>query len=291
MRWVDRNEVSVPLSLDGPNSAGAREKSRAAQHIQDNPGESFDFRIYKEPDVADALKTLFRGKCAYCEGEIKAVQPTDIEHFRPKGRVMNCPGHPGYWCCIDCNRQRYQDVPDSEHAVLGGVVGDQYNLGKADAFPILGLAYALCETDDHDAEDAALIDPTRRDPKNHLVWRLEGDLSLVGPRSRDGNLDPYGLHSCNTFGLNRFELVQSRTERFREIKTHLAFIESTLDRALRLPEPFSSEQRDEAMEAFNALYRYAEADKAYSAAVESMLDAEAERLQAKYEALQNAITW
>lgn len=296
MRWVDRASVPVPESLNGPASPAVRERARAAQHYQTTPQRSFKFRAYKRQDVADALNALFYGKCAYCESSIKAVQPTDIEHFRPKGRVADCPGHPGYWwlaaswenllaSCIDCNRRRYQRAQQLDDDPLDDEVDGFFQLGKGDSFPILGGQYALAETDDHDAEDAALIDPTRRNPKAHLKWLQEQGLSLVGPREHGGVLDPYGRHTYRVFGLNRQALVEQRTARILEIRAQIVFIEKVLDRAVKIDEPFASEQRNDAFAQFSSLYRYAEADQPFSAMVEDLLEGESDRLMAKYRSL------
>jgi uncharacterized protein (TIGR02646 family) len=296
MRRVDRTAVPIPRSLNGPDSLAARERARAAQHFQSTPEEAFTFSVYKRPDVADALNALFHGKCAYCESSIRAVQPTDIEHFRPKGRVADCPGHPGYWwlaaswdnllaSCIDCNRRRYQDAQQLDHDPLDDEVGGQFNLGKGDLFPILGARRALTHADDHDAEDPALIDPTRRDPSVHLMWMEKLGWSLVGPRQQGGGLDPYGRHTYRVFALNRQGLVEARTVRLLEIRAQVVFIEKTLSKAIKLPEPFASELQDDAFEEFASLYRYAEPDQPYSAMVEALLEVEAARLTAKFQKL------
>ncbi|KEH15374.1 AAA ATPase, putative, partial [Medicago truncatula] len=218
-RQIDRSRVPVPPSLEGPKCLAAREHARATKHFSDKPGEKFTFRAYRQQDVADALNKLFHGKCAYCESSIKAVQPTDVEHFRPKGRVAECPEHPGYWwlaarwdnllaSCIDCNRRRYQEAQQLAYDPLTDEVDGRFNLGKGDAFPILGAKYAVIESDDYNAEDAALIDPTRRNPSDHLMWLQERSLSLVGPRMNGDSPDPYGWHTYRVFGLNRQGLVE-----------------------------------------------------------------------------------
>ncbi|WP_447896822.1 hypothetical protein [Stenotrophomonas acidaminiphila] len=296
MRWVDRARVPVPASLVGPRSPAARERVRAARHYRNNPNKAFTFSVYKRKDVIDALNVLFSGKCAYCESSIKAVEPTDIEHFRPKGRVFECADHPGYWwlaaewtnllaSCIDCNRRRHHDVCEMEH-VLGGPGGNgPVNAGKGDMFPILGPRYAMAEEDDHEAEDAALIDPTRRDPSTHLVWREEGDWCLLGPRMHAGVLDRYGEHTARVFGLNRQGLVEVRTARLREIQTRILLIERRIDRAMSMPEPHCSEELDENFEELLSLNLFAEFDQPYSAMVNDLLNREFQRLTAKYEAL------
>lgn len=293
MRRVDRTRVQPPASLVGHNCPGELELARATLHFAQQPGEKFVFRAYKKDDVVEALHELFLGKCAYCESSFKAVSPTDVEHFRPKGEVLECPGHPGYWwlaakwenllaSCIDCNRRRYQQFTQLIHDPLVGGRGSKHWLGKGSSFPILGPQYARQESDDHEAEDAALIDPTRRDPKAHLVWSEEQELSLVGPRMNGGAPDLYGKHSYRVFGLNRQGLVEERTSRMRLIRAQVLFIEQMLDRAFRLPEPHASEQRDEAFEQYLSLYEYAEPDQPYSAMVEDLLERESERLTLKY---------
>lgn len=296
MRRVDRARVPVPASLDGHDSPAARERLRAAQHFQDTPDDAFAFSVYKSEDVVDALNALFMGKCAYCESSIKAVEPTDIEHFRPKGRVAECPGHPGYWwlaavwdnllaSCIDCNRRRRHDVCEASHAAGGQAANGAATLGKGDLFPILGAQYAQNEGDDHDAEDAALIDPTRRDPSAHLVWRDEGDWCLLGPREHAGVLDRYGEHTERVFGLNRQGLVEVRTARLREIQARVVLLERRIDRAVAMPEPFSSEELNETFEEFLSLYAFAEPDQPYCTMVDDLLARESKRLTSKYEAL------
>ncbi|GEM44708.1 hypothetical protein [Deinococcus cellulosilyticus] len=59
--------------------------------------------VYGHDQVRMALEKLFYGKCAYCETRITGAV-WDIEHYRPKGAVANCPGHPGYyWLIYDWN--------------------------------------------------------------------------------------------------------------------------------------------------------------------------------------------
>lgn len=293
MRWIDRNQVAIPASLDGPGSAAEREMARAIQHFRTTPDKAFNFTAYKGDDVVAALNTLFHGKCAYCEASIKAVQPTDIEHFRPKGRVANCPEHYGYWwlaaswpnllaSCIDCNRRRYQNAIELAHDPLDDELEGEFLLGKGDQFPILGAQYAMVETDDHDAEDAALIDPTSRDPKVHLTWLEAQGLSLIVPRAHDGSLDPYGRHTYRVFGLNRQGLVELRTARQLEIRAQIAFIERIMDMAITMPEPYATQQQDIALQQLASLYNYAKPEQPFSAMVEHLLDSESSRLTNKY---------
>jgi len=47
-------------------------------------------------DVRDALWKWQQGKCVYCERKREKKRESDVEHFRPKARITEQPGHPGY---------------------------------------------------------------------------------------------------------------------------------------------------------------------------------------------------
>lgn len=159
-------------------------------------------------------------------------------------------------------------------------------MGKKDSFPILGRGYALKEGENLDVEDPALIDPTRRNPSDHLVWQEQQGLSLIGPKVRDGQLDPYGRMTYRVFGLNRQGLVEDRTSRMREVKAQIVTVEELLDLAVTLPEPGSGTLTELAFNKYVELYMYAEPDQPYSTTIECLLERESERLMQKYSQLQ-----
>ena len=222
MRKIDRAEVDPPPSLTSPGCRGELELIRARNHFaQPNP-ESFSFKAYKGDDVVAALNELFHGKCAYCESKFVAVTPVDVEHFRPKGAIEQCPNHLGYWwlaakwenllaSCPDCNRKRKQIIFELGLSLEELEKKDKQLSGKGDSFPILGPSYALKEEEDLNAENPALIDPTLRDPRDHLHWVFSEKYCLISPRWNGDQPDPYGFASERVFGLNRQGLVEMRT--------------------------------------------------------------------------------
>ena len=131
-----------PASLNGARSAGGEERQEATDFYADstNNDESFDFKAYKKPDVVAALEAMFGQKCCYCESDYGAVAPTDIEHYRPKGAILDPDGKirkPGYYwlaaewtnllpSCIDCNRERGHEYEDGREVT-----------GKANKFPLV----------------------------------------------------------------------------------------------------------------------------------------------------------
>lgn len=62
-------------------------------------------------------------------------------------------------------------------------------------------------------------------------------------------------------------------------------LERRIDRAIAMPEPFSSEELNETFEEFLSLYAFAEPDQPYCAMVDDLLARESQRLTSKYEAL------
>jgi 5-methylcytosine-specific restriction endonuclease McrA len=296
MRYVDRRAVAPPPSLFGPDCPAARELRQAAQHFLKTPDKEFEFSVYSAPDVREALNQLFHGKCAYCESKIIGTQPTDIEHFRPKGRVHGCAGnHPGYWwlaatwenllaSCIDCNRRRYQKAEELDGEPLPYKKNGRFNLGKGDLFPILGTKHAKTDADDLDAEDAALIDPTLRDPRAHLQWRVKLGKNVIGPVKRDGTTDQYGLHTYQVFGLNRQGLVDLRTALWFKIETQLILVREMLQIGVTTPGAGGQQMRDLAFKTLDGLEDYAAPTEPYSAMVQDMLERKRGELLAEFAA-------
>lgn len=320
MIFVDRNLEDEPLSLSLPNGKGAKERARALKHyaaLKARPvvakvtpkktkekktktavSKVFNFTAYRSKDVKKALDKLFHDKCAYCESSYKAVMSAQVEHFRPKGRVVEDSAHKGYWwlgstwtnllpSCIHCNGSEYHEVhnlaverpyPQKKHT-------GRYKLGKYDYFPIGGQR-AVTEGDDLSREDAYLIDPTRQDPNHHLQWLVEGGLSLIAPLRIGNDWDPYGLHTYQIFGLNRKKLVETRTTLMLEVKKQLLKARSSLMKAAtKEPGEFFEHLYEEAMEIFRELEELKAPSKPYSAMVKNLLDEERTEIMAAFIAL------
>ena len=180
------------------------------------PNDAPEFKAYSDDAVKAALHALFGGHCAYCESRYDHVSPMDVEHYRPKGAVIEASGQrskPGYFwlaanwdnllpSCIGCNRAREQEqlMPD------GGLVAA--TTGKGNQFPLLaGTARATAPG--HEAhEQPLLLDPCRTNPAPHLLFRSDG---YVEPRSSaEEQAAPRGLATIEVCGLYRASLVESR---------------------------------------------------------------------------------
>lgn len=289
MRYVDRKTVIAPKSLTDATGPGMRELAQANEHYSQPNAKSFEFKAYKGEDVVAALRELFKKKCAYCESRFEAVSPMDIEHYRPKGGVKDDISHRGYWwlasswnnllaSCIDCNRERYQHVATDgmTQRDLGAI--KRILSGKKDAFPISGKR-AGCASDDHEAEDPLLIDPTRRDPGQHLVWEELVDnergteaLSIVTARRREGVPDPYGDESIAIYGLNRRGLVEERTLLLLALKTQAARIERLVTLAASAEPPLLQEMLAIIEADFEDFRSHAEDDRKYSSLSQAYIE-------------------
>jgi len=254
MRYVDRRTVPPPVSLTAPSVGVANERARAAAHFAaggPGSGEPFTFAQFKGHDVCQALSALFHDKCAYCEAEIGATGAREVEHFRPKGKIDKEKGHPGYWwlasewenllpSCPACNKRR------RHHIIEAGMTTDQVaailaapprqSWGKGTQFPIAG-ARAQTPTCPLGAEDPLVIDPTQRDPAEHLEWDAQGDFSLVVPHEVAGSESAYGRETIRVFALNRVALVQSRTRVLTELRFHRAKIIDDLNLSAEAGDP------------------------------------------------------
>lgn len=237
MRPVKRSDVPPPEALSAADGRGARELEQARTHMGDpqTASRSFDFKAYTDDGVKFALHKLFHGKCAYCESYYFAQAPVDVEHYRPKGKVAGEADHLGYWwiamawdnllpSCIDCNRRRWQELPDApagleELHLAPAPTRGRAQLGKQDLFPIAGIR-AAGENAALEAEAPLLLDPTRDVPAEHLAYHLDPDepLGLILPHVGDGGVSQRGLVSIHVYGLNRLGLVQERTRILRKLE-------------------------------------------------------------------------
>ena len=180
------------------------------------PGEAPEFKAYGDPAVKTTLHALFSGHCAYCESRYDHVSPMDVEHYRPKGAVIEADGKlskPGYYwlaadwdnllpSCIGCNRARSQ-----EQALEDGTTVTATS-GKANLFPLADGSVRAKAAGEEAAERALLLDPCRDDPRPHLLFRSDG---LVEPRAgAEERAEPRGLNTIEVCGLDRASLVESR---------------------------------------------------------------------------------
>ena len=237
-----REALAKPLAVRGRSEKKTELQWAQEYYSQEPPPKkAYPFKRYKERAVCRALDDLFHEKCAYCESTYRAVDALDIEHYRPKGGVTECPGHSGYWwlaaawrnllpSCPACNQRRHQTVFDpgmtlEEFERASRQEPDRLT-GKANSFPVRDDKWVKTEEEHIEDEDPLLINPCERDPANHLefffdwdrktyIWEADPINALVRPRSSAGTDDDYGKASIAIYGLNRAGLVRERAARVK----------------------------------------------------------------------------
>lgn len=226
MIFVDRTQVSKPLVLDKKNRHGKTETERAIEHYTSASfdGTNFNFKVYSEPDVKEALVKLFKGKCAYCESAFLHVYSGDIEHFRPKGEIEEAAPNtkPGYYwlaadwdnlllSCRNCNQKL-------SHLIYGSI--SKKTMGKMNQFPLSDRTKYVRRHDHsngltEEEPYRLLLNPCIDNPEEHLEY---GDQGVIrSKKDVHGNLSDKGKNSIDVYVLQRVPLVQSREKTLIEI--------------------------------------------------------------------------
>lgn len=220
MRKLNRNIIPAPAALDANDENGLTEKDRAIAFFSRKEipkGEKFKYDAYNHPTVKPALAKISHNKCAYCEATTLEGQDGDIEHFRPKGEIIDLdeePIKPGYYwlgsswenlhlSCIHCNQWRIHDTDD------GGTI----SLGKKNQFPLSEKEKRILKHD-QDLKDEEpfrlLIDPCLDNPEELLMFDSKG---IIYPTKKpDGTENEKGKATIGVFALQRPKLVRARED-------------------------------------------------------------------------------
>jgi uncharacterized protein (TIGR02646 family) len=171
------------------------------------------FTVYKHQRIKDALGDLFRGKCAYCESPIRATQPMDVEHWRPKSLY---PFLAAEWTnllpsCIDCNRRRTHKIPMPDGSTR------EIALGKLDDFPLPAGVKRASTRKELDNEQPLILHPCEDDPTEHLEFTQQAVVRAKPGKAR-------GEESIRVYALNRMGLVHERYERKLIVGRHIHVI-------------------------------------------------------------------
>ncbi|MCL0012288.1 hypothetical protein MKU80_014730 [Providencia rettgeri] len=292
---INRNSQPAPTSLITQDNPTDKERKKAKLHYESlpEPTKAYEFTKYKESDVVETLNKLFHRKCAYCESHYGAVSPMDVEHYRPKGGINECPTHKGYWwlaldwnnllpSCIDCNRVRRH-----KKAILnldGSIVttSEDENSGKGNSFPTLGNNFAMQESDNHNLEEPLIINPCDIDPQHHLQWSIDDpNLPIVICTTNNAGLpDVKGENTIKILGLNRWGLVNERGKILQQLAVVVSDIYDLIETTLDIP---IGEKRERHLiklgKKIDYLKSFGTPDKEYSAMSKSFIENELKKLR------------
>jgi uncharacterized protein (TIGR02646 family) len=249
MIYVDRKKESVPEELK-PGGTAKVERDYAIAYFKalregkvppPPPGKrkkdvpkSFEFSAYNSKDIKSKLIKLFNGKCAYCECDVLVGTVGDIEHFRPKGEIVEedktriAPGY--YWLasdwdnllfsCNNCNRKSTQEIDD----------GSSETVGKGNKFPLVkGSKRCTIDSEDvYTVEEPGrlLLNPCIDKPEDHLLFLENG---AVQAKMIDGAPSLKAETSIEVYGLYRKPLTESRGKLFESIKYLIADIKEIFE--------------------------------------------------------------
>jgi len=217
------------------------------------PTEAPEFKAYKDDAVKQQLNEMFDGHCAYCESRYAHVVKMDVEHYRPKGAVIESDGTkttPGYFwlasnwenllpSCNLCNRANTQELTNVDGSTIA-------TKGKANFFPLPPGSVRAAKKGDEVNESPLLLDPCNpyHDPKPHLLFRSDG---LVEPRqSPEEQAMPRGLATINTCALDRSTLVEIRRVDATRLRDAMAGILRADRRSIQHPDDeIAQEERAE----------------------------------------------
>ncbi|MCH7408948.1 AAA family ATPase [Belliella sp. DSM 111904] len=200
MIYVERNIIPVPEVFYSKEVEIAKKR---LEEFYLKSKESRSQQKYSQPfekelrdKFLEALREVFKEKCAYCESPISfnRVQ-SEYDHFRPKGGARGLDKEFStdhyWWLTYDWN-----------NIYLSCSHCNQY---KSTWFPVEGKRIPLNtpykEVIYH--EKALLIDPCIDKPEEHLIFNEQGGIEAISPK---------GATTIEILKLDRSELVNARLE-------------------------------------------------------------------------------
>jgi len=204
----------------------------------------FTFKAYGDPLLRKALNAIYLFKCAYCESFFGATQPVAVEHYRPKGEVVEgrivggkivrekVPPRPGYYwlaadwtnllpSCTDCNSPRTQIELDGTEEVRG----------KGNFFPLKDSKKRATAPAEIKKETPLLLNPATDDPEKHLEFLADPPekAGLIRATLKSGKPSTLGEASIAVYALDRPQLQQHRNDAAKRV----LFTIKQAERALR----------------------------------------------------------
>jgi len=153
--------------------------------------------------------------------------------------------------CIDCNRQRYQEMINVEPALAG----------KANLFPIVKETNRASKPGEEKKEQRLLLHPGLDFPEKHFQFINDG--LVVARKYKNGKVSRKGKVTIEVLGLQRRGLNQVRRDRLLLIKEQIARVKRIMERMNRYPDDLGLDY--ELNEEMRILHRYKEKNQPYSA--------------------------
>lgn len=159
-------------------------------------------------ETKEVLHQYQNGKCCFCERRRDAKAEADVEHFRPRLKVTENPGHSGYWWLA----YKWSNLLFSCKLCNSGHKKNRFPMVRNDET-------CRAATKDHDLsfERPVLINPSLEDPADFIEYDWGSDPSKIFPIGRDP--DGRGMQTINILGLaTREELHKGRADLLRTLR-------------------------------------------------------------------------
>lgn len=209
---------AVPAKLQSKHVVIALKALRSLVKRKETTSEGhFNKSIWLDDATRLALWEDQFKKCCYCEKPIELKRASDVEHYRPKGRVHEAPRHPGYWwlayswsnllyACKHCNSEF-----------------------KKDRFPLGDeLKRVFEEGGDLTSERPLILNPYFDDPTQLFAYEIKNDDQYVYILPTGDDCTERSSSTINTCGLNRPDLLERRAEKVSAIRTAIRALHAAI---------------------------------------------------------------
>lgn len=182
MRKVDKTKLRTPQLLLSPDCINKINDaiSNIGTHV-------YSTSYYASRPVHSQLYKLYKGKCAFCESDVRAGSAIQIDHYRPKKGVKEDSGHSGYYwlgyewtnlisLCSKCNRSK------SHHFPIESIGLRQY------IHPPSQSNY-LINSIELTGEKPMLINPETHDPQKYFTFLPSGKIKGKGQPEADKTIE------------------------------------------------------------------------------------------------------
>ncbi|MGF1716766.1 hypothetical protein L4D08_18030 [Photobacterium chitinilyticum] len=239
MRYIQQSRIKPGLPLDWDQTVASAKKGVAKKMRDARAKAKKDGKSRKETHILmlDARKKAINsrskvwrklkqhlseasfGKCWYCQSiEIRSLNPVD--HFKPKGGVKECAGHPGYWwLAFSWKNYRYScGYCNSSHE------NGRHGGGKQDHFDLVKRKNRQFTKGQANQEIPMLLDPCRFGDSKLITYDTKRARVIANESrcKRENNIAEKAFdrvkYSIDTYDFNHEPLRRKRETMFDDIK-------------------------------------------------------------------------
>ncbi|KQS34101.1 HNH endonuclease [Dyadobacter sp. Leaf189] len=208
--------ISIEKDFKNPPQSLATSLTRTS-HILDALSRKnkhpFNSKLYRDLTISSLIE-LYHSKCGYCETDTSAGAPMQVEHYRPKAKVLEDIKHQGYYwlayewsnlilSCSKCNNKKRNRFPISGQRIsTPGIL----NMGMPSE------EFVLANSKNFLAENPQLLHPEIDKVEDQFLFNHNGEIVGLNERAQQT------IIVCD---LNRDELIFKRYSLLQEYRTDI----------------------------------------------------------------------